>query len=383
MLKHLWQRWRGGDTGPSSETESEAALPPLSDADHELLFDQVTEGVLQGWNQPRVQKFFAQMGDRGNTERWVAWLQRYGDRVLASSPDYNLAARLLKYAEADPSALGDAAKVLGQRILAQQQTPLAESVPMTDAIEALFTAGNELYQQGSVVKAIEAWDEAIALKPDFYQAWANRGVALASSGRYTEALASYDQALAIAPDAHDTWSNRGIALRNLDRNEDALASYDQALALKPDYLEAQINRCVVLVALKRLQEALQGYTQVVSLAPQRYEVWLGYGNVMHQLQDLEEAVAAWDRALNLQPNAVLIWEQRGQALLKLKRYEESLASFDQVLAVQPFRNDLVAIKDFLLEEIEGRASRQAYAEAQAEAESAANPPQDAPDTPAE
>jgi superkiller protein 3 len=53
-----------------------------------------------------------------------------------------------------------------------------------------------------------------------------------------EAIASYDKALEIKPDFHEAWNNRGNALDNLGRLEDAIASYDKALEIKPDYHEA-------------------------------------------------------------------------------------------------------------------------------------------------
>ena len=60
--------------------------------------------------------------------------------------------------------------------------------------------------------------------------------------RPEEALASYDKAIALKPDYAEAYSNRGNALRDLKRLEDALASYDKAIALKPDFAEAYNNR---------------------------------------------------------------------------------------------------------------------------------------------
>ena len=45
---------------------------------------------------------------------------------------------------------------------------------------------------------------------------------------------SYDRAIALKPDYADAYSNRGTALKDLKRPEEALASYDRAIALKPD-----------------------------------------------------------------------------------------------------------------------------------------------------
>ncbi|HAC63794.1 MAG TPA: hypothetical protein DCF68_09705, partial [Cyanothece sp. UBA12306] len=58
----------------------------------------------------------------------------------------------------------------------------------------LLYAANINYQE-----AIEAWNKALEIKPDYDEAWNNRGIALGNLGRYEEAIASYDQALEIKP----------------------------------------------------------------------------------------------------------------------------------------------------------------------------------------
>ncbi len=74
--------------------------------------------------------------------------------------------------------------------------------------------------------------------------------------RPEDALASYDRAIALKPDYAEAYYNRGNALMDLKRPEDALASYDKAIALEPDSAEAYNNRGEALRDLKRLQEHL-------------------------------------------------------------------------------------------------------------------------------
>ncbi|MFO7033163.1 hypothetical protein B9T07_25825, partial [Limnospira fusiformis CCALA 023] len=48
--------------------------------------------------------------------------------------------------------------------------------------------------------AIFSWEKAIEFKPDYHQAWYNRGVALSDLGEYEKAISSYDQAIKFKPD---------------------------------------------------------------------------------------------------------------------------------------------------------------------------------------
>ncbi|MBC6479952.1 MAG: tetratricopeptide repeat protein [Hormoscilla sp. GM7CHS1pb] len=41
---------------------------------------------------------------------------------------------------------------------------------------------------------VGCWDQALSIKPDLYEAWTNRALALSNLGRYEEAVACYDRA---------------------------------------------------------------------------------------------------------------------------------------------------------------------------------------------
>ena len=91
-------------------------------------------------------------------------------------------------------------------------------------------------------EALASYDKAIALKPDYAEAYNNRGNALKELKRPDDALASYDRGDRAEADYAEAYNNRGNALMDLKRPAEALASYDKAIALKPDYAEAYNNR---------------------------------------------------------------------------------------------------------------------------------------------
>jgi tetratricopeptide (TPR) repeat protein len=82
---------------------------------------------------------------------------------------------------------------------------------------------------GDFAGAIANYTKAIELKPDFLNAWNNRGTALYDLGRYEEAISNCNKAIELKPDYHIAWHNRGIALKALGRYEEAIANYDQGL----------------------------------------------------------------------------------------------------------------------------------------------------------
>ena len=95
---------------------------------------------------------------------------------------------------------------------------------------------------GRYEEAIDSYDQALSIKPDFQEAWNNRGNELSKLGRYEEAINSYDRALQIDSNEYGIWNNRGIVLGDLGRYEESLTCYDRALQIKPDFELAIRNR---------------------------------------------------------------------------------------------------------------------------------------------
>lgn len=146
MLKRIWQwlkglfrRLFGGGTSSQSSSyrnrihssssrshegmREQKVLPPLADSDYEYLFRQLLEGVGHGWDQQRVSRWFEGLEERITEADWIAWLRRFGERVLASAaPNDELAMRLVHLADQVQSIpslheLGNVAYQIGSQLL--------------------------------------------------------------------------------------------------------------------------------------------------------------------------------------------------------------------------------------------------------------------------
>lgn len=95
-------RWFKGlfsSSSDATETANPSSLEEarsLSDSDYEFLFEQLLEGVGHGWQAPRIQRFFEQLGEQGRHDLWVDWMHRFASKVLSSpSPQTELTERLI------------------------------------------------------------------------------------------------------------------------------------------------------------------------------------------------------------------------------------------------------------------------------------------------
>ncbi len=221
--------------------------------------------------------------------------------------------------------------------LLAQLTPLIAAHPASIFLHNL--AGAAKAGTGQLVEAVGCYDRAITLKPDFAEAWSNRGIALQALGRVEAALESHDTAIRLKPDSAAAWSNRGNALQALRRLEEAADSYGQAILLKPDHAEAYSNRGILLKELKRLDEALDHIDAAIALNPGLADAHSNRGAVLLALGRPADAFDSHDRAIALRPDFADAHGNRGVALLELQRPDEALAAFDHAMRLRPGHAD--------------------------------------------
>jgi predicted O-linked N-acetylglucosamine transferase (SPINDLY family) len=82
--------------------------------------------------------------------------------------------------------------------------------------------------------AVASFDKAIALKPDYAEAYSNRGNALLALKQLDAAVVSFNKAIALKPGYAEAYYNRGVALKELQQLDAAVASFDHAFDLKPE-----------------------------------------------------------------------------------------------------------------------------------------------------
>jgi tetratricopeptide (TPR) repeat protein len=148
---------------------------------------------------------------------------------------------------------------------------LVEALGLPLDAEAYVARGIAYYSQKNYERALQCYDRALRIKPDYALAHSNRGAALGNLARYEEALAAFDRALQVTPDDAQAHYNRGVALIHLGRYEETLAACNRALQIKPDHAAAHFNRACAYSRLNRKAEALADLKEAIRLDPEYKE----------------------------------------------------------------------------------------------------------------
>ena len=98
---------------------------------------------------------------------------------------------------------------------------------------------------GKYQQAIESYNQAIRMIPDFAAAHYNLGIIYFNLGNYQQAVKNFSQAVRAAPDFTAAYYNLGVVYHLLGQNQRAIENYSEAIRLKHDYGEAYNNRALV------------------------------------------------------------------------------------------------------------------------------------------
>ena len=117
---------------------------------------------------------------------------------------------------------------------------------LADAYVALAgtqtSADQQAARQASLDKSLEAYQKAIALKPDDSAYHNNYGLALAKANKSEEAQAELNKAAQIDPTAAaKSYYNLGAVLLNNHQREPATAAFKKAIEADPNYADAQFQ----------------------------------------------------------------------------------------------------------------------------------------------
>ena len=105
-----------------------------------------------------------------------------------------------------------------------------------------FKAGIKAHISQQYEKAIQLYDEAIGVNPNYSLAYSNKGISLDELGRKNEAIKCYDRAITINPRFVDAYVNKGTVLNEMGNNIDSIKCYDQAIQIDPKYTGAYYNK---------------------------------------------------------------------------------------------------------------------------------------------
>jgi Flp pilus assembly protein TadD len=369
-----------GSLGLNKNTE---ILPPLTDTDYEFLWMQLLEGVAHGWHPQKLVNFFKDLGERGKEDLWLSWLNRFEDKLLAtSSPNQQLASRMLQFGQKSQEYpllrnLGIKSYQIGRQLLTQQPGSVIWEYDGADLVsESAIAEERQIPQAISPTPAQEITvaetmptplveQEVISadfLQPEIPAPPTEVESVILPLPEETPAQSFIQFEAPVEPSVvesapvegmnlPDPWQEKATPvtpppttpkvetltfdqlIERLKTDQNLRSQVASQLGLESDNLQELI--AVLREKMQISTPQTPATPQTEEDEPQEFEKLFYQGLEQADQGNMLEAIAFWDQALTLNPNISAIWHNRGSALGHLGRLEEALASFDQAIEINP------------------------------------------------
>lgn len=189
----------------------------------------------------------------------------------------------------------------------------------------LFERGQNAHARGDLPKALEFYEEAIKVRPEFPEAEFQRGNVLVALGKLAEAESGFRRAIELRKDWSLPYSALGALLIRLNRDADAEPVLRQAIKLdKQDNLALRMLADIRLRAGDK-KEALELTRRATTDPDAPASVWLLRALAERATGDNVAALASFSRALELDPTNVPALLERAEIHLAAGEQEPGLA----------------------------------------------------------
>ena len=213
-------------------------------------------------------------------------------------------------------------------------TPNQSAAASTNATNLFNQAQNEA-EAKQYDKAITDYTEAIRLKPDYAEAYANRAGAYNYQGQYEKAIADLNEVIRLQPALADAYLARGYSYLNLRQYDASIADSTEAIRLNPNLAMAYNNRGYARINLQQYDAAIADCTEAIRLDPNLAFAYSNRGIAHNGLKQYDAAIADSTEAIRLNPNLAFAYSNRGSAYINLKQYKAAIADCTEAIRLNP------------------------------------------------
>jgi tetratricopeptide (TPR) repeat protein len=169
----------------------------------------------------------------------------------------------------------------------------------------LLTLGVLTWQQAGIYHDRGTlWRDTLKKNPQCWMAENNLGNFLAQQGNTGEAMNHYQRALEIKPDYAEAHYNLADAFARQNQPDFAIEHLEAAVRINPQYVKARNNLGVALLGAGRLDEAVSQFERVLELNPRSIATRVNLAVALNKQGRLDAAIASVQRAVALDPNDV-------------------------------------------------------------------------------
>lgn len=195
--------------------------------------------------------------------------------------------------------------------------------------------GNVLLGIGAVGEAMKDFNRALILAPGYTAAYSNRAGAYMKLGRIQLALDDYTKAIRLVPVNPAALTGRGRAHLAAHRPQGAIRDFTRAVTFDSRFSAAYRSRAEAKMITGSYKEAVEDFSRAVAFDSRNPDLYVLRGEAYLEAGNLASAIKDLATAIDLNPRNARAYVERGFAYAKAEAYDEALNDFARALELEP------------------------------------------------
>ena len=190
-------------------------------------------------------------------------------------------------------------------------------------------------QLGNYALAISDYNKAIAIDPNFADAYVGRGLSYANQGKFAQAISDYNKAIALEPTFAEAYNNRGIFY--LHQGDSAKAISDLSKAIHEDSLDvkAYYNRGCSYAKQGNFVQALSDYSRAIEIDSSYADAYYNRGLSLAQQKFFAQALFDFNKTIEINSNYGDAYNNRGIIYAMQGKFAQAISDFNQAIKINP------------------------------------------------
>ncbi len=202
--------------------------------------------------------------------------------------------------------------------------------------------GCYLQEQGELDSAVENFNKALQIKPDYVAVLNNLGMALRQQGKIDEAIVQWEKALELEPYHPNANANLGLALAVKGDYEQAIKHFNITLKIRPDFPGVNYILGDIYYKMGSYDLAKVNLERAVRSSPNNITALNYLGAIYAEQGSVDEAIKKWSQVLAIDPNSVYTHLNIAFAQSQNGRHDIAIEHYNYALRINPNQPDVLS-----------------------------------------
>lgn len=205
--------------------------------------------------------------------------------------------------------------------------------------EQSFTAtlciekGFELYNQNDFNGAIECFNDAIRINPNYVSAWNGLGCVENYRRNFDKAIEYCYKAIELDENSSDSWNNLGYAYSYKGNFDRAIECYKKSIEINPLDAVSQINLGNVYDSLGNHDLAITFYLKALEISSDYANAFNSLGYAYIQKSDFDNGILYCKKALEIDPHYAAAWNGLGYSYNQKGKFHKAIECCRKAVAL--------------------------------------------------